>query len=318
MALQPRGQGGGRTVPANLSRPALSLAAVTVALFGIARTTGSGWLIVILTGIGSVVALAAVLPPFTLRSLVVDVRPPREATVGRTTEFAVEVNGGRGRAVKLRLPEFGGTWTGVVTPATGRLAVIPQRRGVIDHIEIEVRSAAPIGLVWWRRRVVVALARPVEIGPAPVSVALDPPAGRDDSGRNENRSMAAMADTVRTVREYRPGDAIKMVHWAATARAGELMTKELESPIMPALCLAVDLRGPTGDAVEAAASRAAGLALAALAAGLPVSMLTAEVAGPRRGPVTTPGEVNRRLARAIGGPLPAAPTGSTPMVVSPT
>ncbi len=308
----------GRPVPANLSRPALSLAAVTFALFGIARTTGSGWLIVILTGIGSVVALAAVLPPFALRTLVVDVRPPREATVGRTTEFAVDVTGGRGRAVKLRIPEFGGTWTGMVTPASGRLAVVPQRRGVIDHIEIEARSAAPIGLVWWRRRMVVELTRAIEVGPVPVSMDLDPPSGRDDSGRNENRSMAAMADTVRTVREYRPGDAIKMVHWAATARAGELMTKELESPIMPALCLAVDLRGLAGDAVEAAASRAAGLALAGLAAGLPVLMLTAESSGPRSGPVTTPGEVNRRLARAIGGPLPVAPTGTTPIVVSPS
>lgn len=318
MALHPRGQRGGRPVPANLSRPALSLAAVTFALFGIARTTGSGWLIVILTGIGSVVALASVLPPFTLRSLTIDVRPPREATVGRTTEFTVEVNGGSGRALKLRLPDFGGTWTGVVTPASGRLVVVPQRRGVIDTIEIEVRSAAPIGLVWWRRRVVVEPARPIEVGPAPASMELDPPSGRDDSGRNENRSMAAMADTVRTVREYRPGDAIKLVHWAATARAGELMTKELESPIMPALCLSVDLRGPVGDAVEAAASRAAGVALAGLAAGLPVLMLTAESTGPRSGPVTTPGEVNRRLARAIGGPLPVAPMGTTPVVVSPT
>lgn len=308
----------GRPVPANLSRPALSLAAVALALFGIARTTGSGWLIVILTGIGSVVALAVVLPPFTLRSLVVEVRPPREATVGRTTEFAVEVTGGRGRAVKFRIVEFGGTWTGAVTPASGSLAVVPQRRGVIDHVEIEVRSAAPIGLVWWRRRMAVALARPIEVGPAPIATALDPPSGRDDSGRNEHRSMAAMADTVRTVREYRPGDAIKLVHWAATARAGELMTKELESPIMPALCLSVDLRGPAGDAIEMAASRAAGLALAGLAAGLPVLLLTAETSGPRSGPVTTPGEVNRRLARAIGGPLPSAPMGTTPVVVAPS
>ncbi len=308
----------GRPVPANLSRPALSLAAVALALFGIARTTGSGWLIVILTGIGSVVALATVLPPFTLRSLVLDVRPPREAMVGRTTEFTVDVTGGRGRAVKFRVMGFGGTWTGVVTPASGRLAVVPERRGVIDEVVVEIRSAAPIGLVWWRRRMVVQLDRPIEVGPAPIATSLEPPSGRDDSGRNEHRSMAAMADTVRTVREYRPGDAIKLVHWAATARAGELMTKELESPIMPALCLAVDLRGPAGDAVEAAASRAAGVALAGLDAGLPVLMLTAESVGPRSGPVTTPGEVNRRLARAVGGPLPPPPIGTTPVLVTPS
>ena len=47
--------------PANVSRPALSLAAVALALFGVARTTGSGWLIVILTGIAAVVVLLALI-----------------------------------------------------------------------------------------------------------------------------------------------------------------------------------------------------------------------------------------------------------------
>ncbi len=308
--------GNGWPVPANVSRPALSLAAVALALFGIARTTGSGWLIVILTGIGSVVALAAVLPPFGLRRLDVDVRAPRDGTVGRTCELTVDVLGGNGRPVKLRVHGFTAPWTGVLTPATGQLAVVPSKRGVVESVRVELRSAAPFGLVWWKRTVVVDLARPLEIGPSPTTESLDAPTGRDDSGREEGRVTTAMADTVRTVREYAAGDPIKLIHWAATARAGELMTKELESPVVPALCIALDLRGGADDAVEAAASRAAGLALDGLAAGIPVLLLTAEKAGPRSGPVTTPGEANRRLARAVPGPLPQPPRGAAPVVVS--
>lgn len=304
-------------LPANLPRPALCLGAVALALFGIARTTGSGWLIVLLTGIGSVVALAAVLPVFGLRSLTLEVSAPRDATVGRRTELTVEVRGGTGRPAKLRIAGFGGTWTGVVTPAAGQLAVVPARRGVHTSVVVEVRSAAPFGLVWWRRTVEVALPRPWDIGPAPASVSLDAPTGRNESGRDQGRATVAPADVVRSVRDYTPGDPIKVVHWAATARAGELMVKELESPVMPALCLAVDLRGPVVDAVEAAASRAAGLALSGLAAGIPVLLLTAEAGGPRSGPVTSPAEVNRRLARAVGAALPAPPAGIDPVVVAP-
>ena len=303
--------------PANVSRPALSLAAVAFALFGVARTTGSGWLIVILTGIAAVVALAALLPPFGLRKVRVEVEAPRDGTVGRTAELVLDVTaGGASRPVKLLPLGFDGPWTGVVTPAHGRLPLIPLRRGVYTSVLLDVRSAAPIGLVWWRRRVLVELARPFEVGPMPIAVRLDPPRGSEDSGTDDGRVASSLADAVKTVREYVAGDPIKLIHWPATARAGELMVKELEAPVAPVLCIAVDLRRGSDDAVEEAASRAAGLALAAISAGVPVTLLTAERTGPRSGPVSSAGDVNRRLARAIAGALPAPPRGTDPIVVS--
>ena len=304
--------------PANVSRPALSLAAVALALFGVARTTGSGWLIVILTGIAAVVALAVVLPPFGLRKVKVVVEAPRDGTVGRTAELTLDVTvaGGAARPVKLLPLGFDGPWTGVVTPARGRLPLVPRRRGVYSSVLLDVRSAAPLGLVWWRRRMRVELPRPFEVGPMPIPARLEPPRGSEDSGTDDGRVASSLADAVKTVREYVAGDAIKLVHWPATARSGELMVKELEAPVAPVLCLAVDLRRGDDAAVEEAASRAAGLALAAISAGVPVTMLTAEATGPRSGPVTSSGDVNRRLARAIAGPLPAPPRGTDPIVVS--
>lgn len=306
--------------PANVSRPALSLAAVAFALFGVARTTGSGWLIVILTGIAAVVALASLLPPFGLRKVRVSVEAPREGTVGRTAELTLDVtSGGASRPVKLLPLGFEGPWTGVVTPAHGRLPLVPLRRGVYTSVLLDVRSAAPFGLVWWKRRVLVELARPFEVGPMPINVRLDAPRGSEDTGTDDGRVASASADAVKTVREYVAGDPIKLIHWPATARAGELMVKELEAPVAPVLCIAVDLRTARLDdvAVEGAASRAAGLALAAINAGVPVTLLTAEASGPRSGPVSSAGDVNRRLARAIAGGLPPPPRGTDPIVVSP-
>lgn len=302
--------------PAGVSRPALALVAVTFALFGIARTTGSGWLIVILTGIASVVALSAVLPWFGLRKVAVTVEAPRDGTVGRTAELTVEVRAGSSSVPLKLLPMgFDGPWTGVMTPARGQLPLVPMKRGVYTSVLLDVRSAAPIGLVWWRRRILVELPRPFEIGPMPIAVTLEAPRGADDSGSDDGRVSSTTADAVKTIREYVAGDPIKLVHWAATARAGELMVKELESPVAPVLCLAVDLRGRDTASIEEAASRAAGLALAGLAHGLPVTLLTSEATGPRSGPVNAPSEVNRRLARAIAGPLPQPPRGTDPIWV---
>jgi uncharacterized protein (DUF58 family) len=311
-----------RARPVGLSRPALSLVAVAFALFGIARTTGSGWLIVILTGIASVVVVSALLPWLGLRGLTIEVSAPRDGTVGRTSELTIDVSAPRGasRPLKLLPLGFDGPWTGLVTPVRGNLPLIPMRRGVFTSVLLDVRSAAPLGLVWWKRKVLVELPRPFEIGPMPATdVRLEPPRGADDAGEVDGRTATTTADAVKTIREYTAGDPIKLVHWAATARAGELMVKELESPLAPVLCLAVDLRSPTDDAaaVEAAASRAAGLALAGLGAGVPVTLLTCESTGPRSGPVSSPAEVNRRLARAIGGPLPQPPRGTDPVVVRP-
>ncbi len=160
------------------------------------------------------------------------------------------------------------------------------------------------------------LARPMEVGPRPLDGQLPRPTGGSAAATRVVGVTAAAGDAVKATREYVAGDAIKLVHWPATARAGELMVKDLESPGAPMVVIAVDLQGGPPGAVEAAASRAAGLAVAALRAGIPVVLLTAEAAGPASGRVTSPVEVGRRLARAVGGRLPAPPPGTEPVLVS--
>jgi len=193
--------------------------------------------------------------------------------------------------------------------------VVPLRRGVVESVVVEVRSGAPLGLVWWRRRIAVPLGRAMAVGPFPLDVRSPAPEGRQVDGQQAARSAPTLADSVRSVRDYVAGDPIKLVHWAATARMGELMVKELESPVAPTLVLGVDLRGGSEDAVEHAAAHAAGVALAALRDGVPVVLLTAEATGPRSGPVSSALEVGRRLAYAVAGPLPATPPGVEPLLI---
>jgi uncharacterized protein (DUF58 family) len=87
-----------------------------------------------------------------------------------------------------------------------------------------------------------------------------------------------------------------------------VMVRELEGPQRPRLLIVIDLRGDEADA-EIAAARAAGLALAALGRGTIVELATVEARGAAHGPVRSPLEVGRRLARAIPGVPVTRPTG---------
>ena len=189
----------------------------------------------------------------------------------------------------------------------------PRRRGVFDHVDVELRCAAPLGLMWWRRRRRVPLARPLKVGPAPIPTPIPSPAAVATAPGNSVRPWNA-GETVRGVREYAVGDRAGLIHWAATARRRQTMVKELERTERAGLVIVVDLRGPPEEA-EAAAGRAAGLADAAVAEGVPVVLATTEREGPRIAPVASPSDTASRLARAVAGPPPEPSESSGATVV---
>ena len=294
-------------------RAAGVLLLVAVAIFGIARTTGAGWLIVILSGLAAVAVASAVWPALALGPVTVSVRSPRDAVAGHPVSVDLTVTGGR-HGVQVRVSQPASDWQAADPPVSGPVSIVPSRRGVIREMAVEVRSGAPLGLVWWRKVFHVPLTMPMEVGPTLVvqSFPSTTPAGSIGESRPRGRSGA---DTVRSLRDYVPGDATRLIHWAATARHGELIVKELEGPDSPRLALIVDLRcgaiDPNGPAAIAegdeTAGRAVGLIRAGLQAGVPIVLLTVEEGGDRVAPVTSPTDANRRLARAVAGPPPDGP-----------
>jgi uncharacterized protein (DUF58 family) len=176
---------------------------------------------------------------------------------------------------------------------------------VFTGVVAEVRSASPLGLIGWRRRIEVALDRPLEVAPRPTTVRYEPAIGSDREAQSRPRTSSSGHEITRGVREYVDGDPIRLVHWPATARTGSVMVRELEGPQRTRLLVVVDLRMPASgddDAVEIAASRALGLVLGALTQDTIVDVATVEADGPRTAPVRTPLEAGRRLARAVAGP----------------
>lgn len=293
------------------------LASLGAALVFIARTSGAGWMIVIASGVAAVLVVAVGWPTLALRRLRVVVSAPRDATVGRPVLLSVRLEGPRRHGLVLRLADPVTGWVRTRVPVDGELLAVPSRRGVLSSLMVELRCAAPLGLVSRRRRFAVALVPPLEVGPSPVGVPMPQAALAGGAGGEPRAHSRLGRDLVRTVREYVPGDQARLVHWPATARRGELMVKELDQPEQPHVVVVVDLRGPA-PAAEDAASRAAGLAGAILGAGLTLVMATAERKGQVVAQVRSGVEAGRRLARSGNGAPPSGgfPAGSVVVRVS--
>lgn len=104
-------------------------------------------------------------------------------------------------------------------------------------------------------------------------------------------------DAVRGLRELRPGDDVRAVHWRSSARRGALLVKEFERTAPREARLLVRLpAGASDDAVEAAVAVAAAVAAHVVRQGERLALAVAG-AGPPAAP--TPGEGEAALRRAL-------------------
>ncbi|GAB4099077.1 DUF58 domain-containing protein [Sinomonas halotolerans] len=145
-----------------------------------------------------------------------------------------------------------------------------RQRGLYRIGPVEARYTDPFGLASQSAR--LGGDTRLVVTPAAVPLASAVLAGlRGAEGSVPTRMQSSPNDDDVMTREYRPGDPMRRVHWAATARQGELMVRQEESATSPEATLVLDLRhdafpsgaGPSPSfewAVTAAMSAAAHLA----------------------------------------------------------
>ncbi|RJP27724.1 MAG: DUF58 domain-containing protein [Actinobacteria bacterium] len=126
---------------------------------------------------------------------------------------------------------------------TLRYGAICYRRGVFDIGPLEVRREFPLGL--FKNRRIFGERCVIKIYPH-----LYPNRGfhlltggtRERVGLN-TIDKSGLSNDFFGVREYRPGDSRRLIHWKSTARQGALMVKELEMPAELDLTAVIDLDG---------------------------------------------------------------------------
>ncbi|HEY4378686.1 MAG TPA: DUF58 domain-containing protein, partial [Acidimicrobiales bacterium] len=139
-------------------------------------------------------------------------------------------------------------------------------RGIVEAGPLVATMADPFGLA--ERRSVVAGTSPLTVLPRVDALGpLPHRAGRDDphAGTDHPNALGSGNEDFYALRPYVVGDDLRRVHWASTARRGELIVRQDQVPWQGRTTLLLDARaGTTTDAsFELAVSAAASLVEAA-------------------------------------------------------
>ena len=219
------------------------LSGLTVFFFGSATNTMSGWLYALSGGSLALLGVAAVLPGKSLRSLEVSRRTIEPVSAGDRITVELEIEN-RAREPKTLLQVVDILPFVLGQPIVRPIEVIDpnsiyrdtyylevRQRGVYRWQEVNLRTAAPLGLFWCRRSrrvkaVAVVYPQVLPLSTCPIIDRI----GQEDSPQfyNRSRSQTATEGLTRNLRPYRHGDPTRLIHWRTSARYGELRVRELE------------------------------------------------------------------------------------------
>lgn len=122
-----------------------------------------------------------------------------------------------------------------------RCTIVPPVRGEATIGPLVSDWSDPFGLI--AARAVIALPETVLVAPASVRLPDAALAPADGGGAARvARRRAEGAEDDHSTREYRIGDALRRVHWRASARQGELMVRQEEQHSHPEALLVLDTR----------------------------------------------------------------------------
>ncbi len=146
----------------------------------------------------------------------------------------------------------------VVRPTVG-----PLRRGPVQAMSWVLEASDPLGLFtfdvhWKDREMALVLPRFTSLTSRPQVRELEASIAAPRAGSGTEMFG---------VREYRPGDPLRRIHWRSSARHGELIVREFEPPGVQTLGIFCDPSPPTPEAADQIARLAASEAWDCLRAG---------------------------------------------------
>lgn len=261
------------------ARPTSEGAWFVLVLFGVliaALNTGNNLLYFVLGTQLALLVLSNALAEWNLRGLAVRRRLPAELFAGQPAAGAFVVENRRrfGASWALHLEELDGVLgssslerVGVGETAEAAARWTLPERGLAQLTRVRVWSSWPFGLVRrWRELDVPA---ELIVYPAPSSAWALPPGGVG-TGDRERPDLAGRAGDFRGLRPYLPGDPLRDLHWATSARLGQPTVVERAAESADEVLVEVPER--SGPSWERALSEATGAVLLHLRLGRAVGL----------------------------------------------
>ena len=289
---------------------------VTLGVGVAAINTGNNLLYLVLGFLLSLILVSGVLSELALRGLVVSRRLPRRCFAGQPCMVELTIRNG-----KVRLPSFSLEADDLaadpsdrrcyflkIAPSSEQTASYrrtPLRRGRLRFHAVRVATRYPFGLIEKYR--VFAVDDQLVVYPALAHVS-----ERDftlpDVGAESRAGIAGPGFDPLGLREYRPGDPAKAIHWRRSARHGRLIIREREAQARAKVRLGVDNRDDLpDDELERRISETAALAALALKRGAAVQVRAIASHSPVLAPHSQPDPIFRFLAELAT--VPAATDG---------
>lgn len=257
-----------------------------ILLMMVGGTAQASWLFVLASAVFALVA-ASFVYPHRLSQVALVREAPRRIRVGDQDQVGLSVTNMGRRTIPMmrvddRFPGFAPVAAASSAIPPGRTVVheslrTAHRRGDFEGGEALVMSGAPFGLGRSRRRVpvegrVTVVPRWVDLRSFPL---LEPSSSPSEVLHERARTRAG--EEYHGVREYRPGDLRRSVHWRTSARAGKLVVREFEEQFLTRVALIVggtDSGEPPDSAFETVVSAAASIGLYALKTGHAIELFT--------------------------------------------
>ena len=256
--------------------------ALTIAIGLAATNTGNNLLYLVLGLLLASIVVSGVLSEQSLKGVRVERRLPAVANAGQPALIGLLARNGKRRApsFSLEVREARGDVDGrgflVLLPAWQAAEVayrfVPLRRGVHRFEQIEVATRAPFGLFEKSR----PLDAPAELVVFPRQVPPPPAASRALAREGERpQDRIGLGLEAHSLRDHRPGEDWRSIHWRSSARAGRLIAIDREQERRKRVCVLLDQRALAGEALERAVEVAAALVTRELDSGAEVALAVA-------------------------------------------
>jgi uncharacterized protein (DUF58 family) len=265
--------------PLSLTRAGLAVLVFVLFVLISAIQSGANLLYLVVSAMLTALLLSAIYSTFALRKVSVEVFMPSWAFAKRPAQATLAIRNAKALFPVVAL-RFSGTVDGLaavtaaapIIPAGGYSRVefgfLADKRGIAGSAAVEISTAGLVGLT--RRRIRRTVPIRTVVYPAPAVVSL-PQLVR--SPRETGRASLAREGDFAGLRDWRPGDNPKHIHWRSSAKAGRLVAREFIRTDRPEVTILLDTLGEPDEAFENAVSSAAGVAIAAAQAAYRVRLV---------------------------------------------